>query len=156
MRRSAHLAVALVGLAAAACSAGGSTSQTTPATTDSVASSNSSMTPATTSASTPDAACAKTQLAGAAAAAARALGPDNVYTIDDVQCAAGWAVTSGLLATTANPGTGAPTSFVFRHDGQFWAVQDKAKVCGTNPTTTTAPADAAIPAELFVSGCAAG
>lgn len=153
MRRSTHLAVALVGLTAAACSAGGSTSQTTtPSTTDSGASSTSVSPPASTSA----AACAKAQLADAAAAAARALGPDNVYTIDDVQCADGWAVTSGLLATTANPGTGAPTSFVFRHDGQFWAAQDKAKVCGTNPTTTTAPADAAIPAELFLSGCAAG
>jgi hypothetical protein len=29
-------------------------------------------------------------------------------------------------------------------------------VCGTNPTTTTAPADAEIPAELFLPGCAAG
>jgi hypothetical protein len=35
-------------------------------------------------------------------------------------------------------------------------VQDKAKVCGTNPTTTTAPADATIPPALFLSGCAAG
>ncbi|AQT80200.1 hypothetical protein B1R94_14410 [Mycolicibacterium litorale] len=154
MRRSAHLIVALAGLCAAACSGGSSTPQsTTPASTSA---STSTRTPASTPASTPAAACAKAQLADAAAAAARALGPDNVYTIDDVKCADGWAVTSGLLATTANPGMGAPTSFVFRHDGQFWAVQDKAKVCGTNPTTTTAPADAAIPAELFLSGCAAG
>lgn len=100
--------------------------------------------------------CTKEQLADAAASAARALGADNVYTIDDLQCADGWAVTSGLLASTQQPDRGAPTSFVFRAEGQFWVVQDKAKVCGTKPTTTTAPADATIPASLFLSGCAAG
>jgi hypothetical protein len=81
---------------------------------------------------------------------------DNVYTIDNLQCADGWAVTSGVLASTQNPTMGAPTSFVFRRDGEVWVGQDKAKVCGTNPTTTTPPADAAIPAALFLSGCAAG
>lgn len=100
--------------------------------------------------------CTKEQLADAAASAARALGTDNIYTIDDLQCADGWAVTSGLLASTRQPDRGAPTSFVFRAEGQFWVAQDKAKVCGTTPTTTTAPADATIPASLFLSGCAAG
>ena len=100
--------------------------------------------------------CTKEQLADAAASAARALGTDNVYTIDDLQCADGWAVTSGLLASTQQPDRGAPTSFVFRAEGQFWVVQEKSKVCGTKPTTTTAPADATIPASLFLSGCAAG
>ncbi|WP_163803753.1 hypothetical protein [Mycolicibacterium anyangense] len=100
--------------------------------------------------------CTKGQLADAAASAARSMGKDNVYSIDDLQCADGWAVTSGLLASTQNPHQGAPTSFVFRAQGQFWVVQDKAKVCGTNPTATTAPADATIPATLFVAGCAAG
>ena len=65
-------------------------------------------------------------------------------------------MTSGLLASRVGPTMGAPTSFVFQQEGQFWVVQDKAKVCGTNPTTTTAPADAAIPAALFLPGCAAG
>ncbi|WP_328356982.1 hypothetical protein OG976_01595 [Mycobacterium sp. NBC_00419] len=100
--------------------------------------------------------CTKAQLADAAASAARALGKDNVYTIDDLQCADGWAVTSGLLASAQQPDRGAPTSFAFRAEGQSWVVQDKTKVCGTNPTTTTAPADATIPASLFLSGCAAG
>ena len=68
----------------------------------------------------------------------------------------GWAVTGGVLANKANPDMGAPTSFVFEQEGQFWVVKDKAKVCGTNPTTTTAPADALIPATLFLPGCAAG
>ena len=65
-------------------------------------------------------------------------------------------MTAGLLASKDNPDMGAPTSFVFEQQGQFWVVQDKAKVCGTNPTTTTAPADATIPPALFLSGCAAG
>lgn len=100
--------------------------------------------------------CTKSALAEPATAAAQALGPDNLYAVDVLNCADGWAVTSGLLSSKDNPEMGAPTSFVFQQEGQFWVVQDKAKVCGTNPTTTTAPEDAAIPAALFVSGCAAG
>jgi hypothetical protein len=100
--------------------------------------------------------CTKDALAQFAARAAQAMGPDNVYTISDLHCADGWAVTGGVLANKANPEMGAPTSFVFEQEGQFWIVKDKAKVCGTNPTTTTAPADALIPAALFLPGCAAG
>ena len=100
--------------------------------------------------------CTKTALAEPATQAAQALGANNVYTVDELACADGWAVTSGLLASTENPETGAPTSFVFEQEGQFWVPKDKAAVCGTNPTTTTAPADAVIPAELFLTGCAAG
>jgi hypothetical protein len=100
--------------------------------------------------------CTTEALAGPATAAAQAMGPDNVYTVDDLSCSEGWAVTAGLLASKDNPDMGAPTSFVFEQQGQFWVVQDKAKVCGTNPTTTTAPTDATIPAALFLSGCAAG
>ena len=51
---------------------------------------------------------------------------------------------------------GAPTSFVFEQQGQFWVLQDKAEVCGTDPIATSAPADALIPAALFLPGCAAG
>ena len=51
---------------------------------------------------------------------------------------------------------GAPTSFIFEQEGQFWIPKDKSAVCGTNPTTTTPPADAVIPAALFLAGCAAG
>jgi len=100
--------------------------------------------------------CTKDALAPFATGAAQAMGPDNVYTLSDLQCADGWAVTGGVLANKANPDMGAPTSFVFEQEGQFWVVKDKAKVCGTNPTTTTAPADALIPAALFLPGCAAG
>ena len=100
--------------------------------------------------------CTKDALAQIATGAAQAIGPDNVYSISDLHCADGWAVTGGVLANKANPDMGAPTSFVFEQEGQFWVVKDKAKVCGTNPTTTTAPADALIPAALFLPGCAAG
>lgn len=100
--------------------------------------------------------CTKDALAQPATQAAQVLGADNVYTVDNLNCADGWAVTGGVLASKANPQMGAPTSFVFQQEGQFWVLQDKAKVCGTNPTTTTAPADAAIPAALFLAGCAAG
>lgn len=100
--------------------------------------------------------CTKEALADPALAAAQAMGPDNLYAVDQLNCADGWAVTSGILASKENPQMGAPTSFVFQQEGQFWVVQDKAKVCGTNPVTTTPPADAAIPAALFLPGCAAG
>ena len=100
--------------------------------------------------------CTEDALAPFATGAAQAMGPDNIYTVSDLHCADGWAVTGGVLANKANPDMGAPTSFVFEQEGQFWVVKDKAKVCGTNPTTTTAPADALIPAALFLPGCAAG
>jgi len=100
--------------------------------------------------------CTKEALAQPASMAAQAMGADNVYAVEELYCADGWAVTGGLLADKANPTMGAPTSFVFEQEGQFWVVKDKARVCGTNPTTTTAPADAVIPDALFVPGCAAG
>ena len=100
--------------------------------------------------------CTKDALAQPASQAAEALGAGNIYTVDELSCADGWAVTSGLLADKDNPQMGAPTSFIFEQEGQFWIPKEKSKVCGTNPTTTTAPADAVIPAALFVPGCAAG
>ena len=100
--------------------------------------------------------CTKDALAQPAAQAAEALGASNLYTVDQLTCADGWAVTSGLLAGKDNPQMGAPTSFIFEQQGQFWIPKDKSAVCGTNPTTTTPPADAVIPAALFIAGCAAG
>ncbi|MCH9733881.1 MAG: hypothetical protein K0U78_04925 [Actinomycetia bacterium] len=100
--------------------------------------------------------CTKAELAEAATGAAQAMGAEKVYTINDLTCADGWAVTAGILANSSDPSMGAPTSFVFEQEGQFWVLQDKAKVCGTMPTSTIAPSDATIPAALFVPGCAAG
>jgi hypothetical protein len=100
--------------------------------------------------------CTKADFTDAAAAAVRAAGTNNVYRIDDVKCADGWAVTSGLWASTANPDMGAPSTLVFRqHDGR-WVGQDKQRVCGTHATTTPAPVDAAIPAALYELGCLTG
>lgn len=152
MTRFPYPATALAALATlTACSGTG----TAPSSSSGGASPSSSSAVASAAPEAPDA-CTKAQLADAAAGAARTLGKDNVYSIDTLQCADGWAVTGGLLASTQNPSMGAPTSFVFRREGEVWVGQDKSKVCGTNPTTTVAPADAAIPAELFLSGCAAG
>ncbi|BBY60924.1 hypothetical protein MSAR_40600 [Mycolicibacterium sarraceniae] len=70
------------------------------------------------------------------------LAKENTYRIDYAKCAAGWAVTVGLLSSTANPEMGAPTSLVFQQQGSTWVSRDKRKVCGTNASTTPAPADA--------------
>lgn len=131
----------------------------TPSTTTSTATTSTSTT-TSTSATSPMVGgmteCTKSALAEPAAQAAQALGASNVYTVDQLSCANGWAVTSGLLASKENPQMGAPTSFIFEQEGQFWVPKDKSQVCGTNPTTTVAPSDALIPAALFVAGCAAG
>ena len=103
--------------------------------------------------------CTEEIVGAAATEAAVALGADNVFTLQDLQCSEGWAVATGILgtgSTAASEPEGAPTSFVFEAEGQFWVPQDKSKVCGTDPAATTAPADATIPADLYMAGCAAG
>ena len=152
MTNTADITAALAVLAAAGLTAC-ATSSTEPAAPSSSAAASSSSTAPTVGGMTE---CTKDALAQPATNAAQAMGPDNVYTISDLHCADGWAVTGGVLANKSNPEMGAPTSFVFEQEGQFWIPKDKAKVCGTNPTTTTAPADALIPAALFLPGCAAG
>ncbi len=146
--------------ASASTSSAAPTSTSTSSTATSATATTTTTTTSTTTTSSPMVGgmteCTKPALAEPATQAAQALGADNVYTVDDLSCADGWAVTSGTLASKENPEMGAPTSFVFEQQGQFWIPKDKATVCGTNPTTTTAPADAVIPAELFLAGCAAG
>ena len=152
MTNTAHITAALAVLAAASLTACASSS-TEPAAPSSSAAASSSSTAPTVGGMTE---CTKDALAQPATNAAQAMGSDNVYAISDLHCADGWAVTGGVLANKSNPEMGAPTSFVFEQEGQFWIPKDKAKVCGTNPTTTTAPADALIPPALFLPGCAAG
>ncbi|QEN14299.1 hypothetical protein ACRDU6_18000 [Mycolicibacterium sp. ELW1] len=112
----------------------------------------------TTSTRTADAAagCTKAEFADAATTAVHAVSNDNIYRIDDVTCADGWAVTSGLWSSTANPDMGAPSTLVFQQHGGQWISQDKQKVCGTNASATPAPADATIPAALYELGCLTG
>ncbi|MSY39124.1 MAG: hypothetical protein F2641_06730 [Actinobacteria bacterium] len=75
---------------------------------------------------------------------------------DGLSCADGWAVVS---ATIGDGEHGAPTSFIYEAEGQFWIPKKQADVCGTvdyNTTPTVYPADASIPEALFEGGCLAG
>jgi hypothetical protein len=75
---------------------------------------------------------------------------------DGLSCADGWAVVS---ATIGDGEHGAPTSFIFEQEGQFWIPKTQADVCGTvdyNTTPSVYPADATIPEALFEGGCLAG
>lgn len=90
--------------------------------------------------------------------AAKALGAENVFTTDGVQCADGWALVTGILgdgSTDPNAPEGAPTTFIFEAEGQFWIPKAAADVCGTIDGTTY-PMDAQIPEALFTAGCLAG
>jgi hypothetical protein len=147
MKRTARISLALAAAAMAtsalaACSSSGSTAEST----------GPSMVGGMTE-------CTEAAVGAAAEEAAKALGPDNVFTMENLQCSEGWAVATGTLgtgSTDANAPQGVATSFVFQAEGQFWVPQDKAKVCGSDPAATTAPADATIPADLYLAGCAAG
>ena len=156
-RRLGVVAV-LGGMAAASlpgCSSSDSPSAPSTSTKPTVTASATSNAPvSSTTASAAD--CTKAGLADAATKAAQAVANDNIYRIDDVKCADGWAVTSGLWSSKANPEMGAPTTLVFQQQGTGWANQDKQKVCGTNASTTPAPADAKIPAALYELGCLTG
>ncbi len=153
MRRPTAVTIGLAAVGLSACGTDDASTPDTTTTTSTTASTAAQPGSPMTSAMTD---CTKTALAEPALQAAQLLGPDNIYTVDDVSCTDGWGVTSGLLSSADNPEMGAPTSFVFKQEGRFWIVQDKATVCGSDPSTTTAPADAAIPADLFLRGCAAG
>ena len=98
--------------------------------------------------------CTMDALATPAQDAATALGADNVYTLDSVDCSDGWAVTSGILGAEGSD-QGAPTTFIFQAEGQFWIPKTQAQVCGTpNADDPTAvPDDAEIPSALYEAGC---
>jgi hypothetical protein len=103
--------------------------------------------------------CTEAIVGTAASEAAAALAAGNVFTLENLACSNGWAVASGTLgdgSTASDAPQGAPTSFIFQAEGQFWVPQDKAAVCGSDPAATAAPADATIPADLYAAGCAAG
>ena len=137
------VALAIAGLSA--CSSGGTATEATAA---AAASPIGGMTT-----------CDKAGLDSSVQAAAVALGADNVFTIDTVECASGWAVVTGILGAADAPADGpqgAPTSFIFEAEGQFWIPKVAADVCGTpwpNTSGTDAPADALIPADLYATAC---
>jgi hypothetical protein len=97
--------------------------------------------------------CTKEAVQPAVDETVKALGGDNVMTIEDLQCADGWAVASGILGPKDAPADGpqgTPTSFVFEAEGQFWVPKDKTKVCGTDAASSE------VPESLYESGCASG
>jgi len=98
--------------------------------------------------------CTMDALAQPAQDAATALGATNVYTLDSVDCSDGWAVTGGTLGEEGSE-MGAPTSFIFQAEGQFWIPKTQGQVCGTmNADDPTAvPDDAEIPSDLYEAGC---
>ena len=161
MNRSARrlaIVVAIGGIAALglpACSSSNTPSATSTSTKPTVTASATSNAPVTSStASAAD--CTKSGFAEAATKAVQAVAKENTYRIDDVKCADGWAVTGGLWSSTTNPEMGAPSTLIFQQQGTQWVNQDRQKVCGTNPSTTPAPSDAAIPATLYEFGCLTG
>jgi len=82
---------------------------------------------------------------------------DNMMPIDDLQCADGWAVASGTLGPKDPPADGpqgAPNSFIFQAEGQFWIPKNPEKVCGTGGANYSA--DAQVPEALYVAACASG
>ena len=79
----------------------------------------------------------------------------QVMSVDAVDCADGWAVVSAVIGDGQ---MGAPTSFIFQAQGQFWIPYDRDRVCGTfNPANPEAyPSDAEVPESLYLVGCLAG
>lgn len=140
MRRTLTVtALAACALALAACSSSSSSAS-------SAASSSASMVGGMTE-------CTKEAVQPAVTQAAEALGAENQMPIDDLQCADGWAVAGGILGPKDAPSDGpqgAPTTFIFQQEGQFWVYQDKAKVCGKDAASST------VPASLFEIGCMSG
>lgn len=99
--------------------------------------------------------CTQENLETAATDYAVSLGADNMYTFEGLECADGWAVTSGILGPKDAPADGpmgAPTSFIFQAEGQFWVPKTQESVCGTYEDGTY-PADAEIPEALYTAGC---
>jgi len=108
--------------------------------------------------------CTEAVVYAAADEAAKAMGADNVFTPDGLQCADGWAVVTGILAgaeeaaaaeANADAPQGAPTSMIFEAEGQFWIPKTAMDVCGTIDGSNY-PADAQIPEALFTAGCLSG
>lgn len=82
---------------------------------------------------------------------------DNVMPIDDLECADGWAVAAGSIGPKDPPADGpqgAPNSFIFQAEGQFWILKEGEQVCGTGGANYSA--DAQVPEAIFTLACASG
>lgn len=78
---------------------------------------------------------------------------DQVFAVDNLNCADGWAVAEPTVGT--NEDDAITYTQIFQAEGQFWIPKLQEDVCGTrNESDSTAyPADAAIPEALFDEGC---
>ncbi len=168
MRNSIKFAAvaATAALSIAGLSACSSSSSSTAAASSAPASSAPSSSAAVGGMTTCDAATVGPE----AVKAAQAINANNTFETQDVACDNGWAVATGILGGSAgeegaetdaesssegDSPQGAPTSFIFQAEGQFWIPKAAADVCGTIDGTTY-PADAQIPEALFTAGCLAG
>lgn len=76
-----------------------------------------------------------------------------LVSVDSFRCADGWAY---VFATTGDGrGHDIGQTFVLQAEGQFWIPKDRSKVCGTTNLSSpaTRPADAQVPASLWLAGC---
>lgn len=116
-------AVAVAALALASCSSAGSSSETA------------AVDPS-------PAACDKATLQPAVNDAADALGRGNTMPIDQVECADGWAVTTGNLLPKNEPAV-----FIFQSQNSAWVWQEPATACGKSADNS------AVPAQLWPMAC---
>ena len=80
-------------------------------------------------------------------------GDSQLMDFSNLMCSDGWATVNGLIGDGKQ---GAPTSFIFEQEGQFWIPKKAADVCGTvnyKNDPVKYPNDAQIPEVLFESGC---
>jgi len=77
----------------------------------------------------------------------------QLMSFDDLQCADGWATVGAVIG---DGDKGAPTSYIFEQEGQFWIPKQQADVCGTIDYDTDPvayPNDALVPEQLFTAAC---
>lgn len=80
-------------------------------------------------------------------------GDTQLMAINDLMCADGWATVGALIGDGKQ---GAPTSYIFEQEGQFWIPKQAADVCGTIDYKTEPvayPSDAQVPEVLFTAAC---
>lgn len=77
----------------------------------------------------------------------------QVFSIDALNCADGWAVVQPTVGTTEDDAIA--YTQIFQAEGQFWIPKSGTDVCGTIDDNDMAayPADATIPESLYVEGC---
>ncbi len=80
-------------------------------------------------------------------------GDVQLMSFDDLTCADGWATVGAVIGDGKQ---GAPTSYIFEQEGQFWIPKQAADVCGTvdyQADPVVYPSDAQVPEALFTAAC---